>query len=749
MNILQQADNLKGLPDQALQKELLRPTGAMPSFLVLSELQRRKDMRASYSAMQRQPMTTMAEEFATGLGSADVGKYAPAVRGSLPNVPVPPGQPPMGGAGPMTTMDQLQPRSAQMPEMPEAVPQEQTQNFAGGGPVPMVPVLPVMPGMMNGLSDQVDPTLVPPGMGLGDMGPGGPGGPGKMESMGQMGGTVPGPFGLEIPLSYFDFGSADGATGQGPGGEGVGVGSSTGGIGGNAGDTGEGGAGEGAAGGRVRRGSIGYVDGGGVDDSWMWPSLKRYREMMGITGKGMPDQPSSRPNFRVPNWALPIPYEEQGIPPIGGPGARGLGIGRPYPSMPADYPPAFPRQPGVSVGQSIANRLQGVSPEGIPSATGETGGFPEIIRPGPSGVAPAVEPPPGFVLPQEPSFEGVPQNVGQGPQVSQPPPAGTVPPVGTKEPPPGDAGVGSPRGGSPGGPGGLNIGGEGLENYINQIRGLQMPDRYGEIEGRLQSERDALKAGRSSEQGLALLTAGLGILGGESPFAGVNIGKGAQAGIKQWNDASKEMRLAERDIRTAENQISIAKANRDEKQLEAGIKLYGDAQTKKMQAEELRERVRERIQRSADSAADRKNRTEIMKAEVDSKKEDRILHREQTEISGYARLAKDYEHEATVAANAYRAQATALANPANIMTDQEKANAASELEKLRVRTELLQRQAKEYKSIHEKTLNISTARRNNIPTAGEKRGYTTDGRKLQNGERFINKDGQFGIWKDE
>ena len=45
MNILEVEDVVKGMPDEALQKEAQRPTGRVPQFLVVSEIQRRTDKR--------------------------------------------------------------------------------------------------------------------------------------------------------------------------------------------------------------------------------------------------------------------------------------------------------------------------------------------------------------------------------------------------------------------------------------------------------------------------------------------------------------------------------------------------------------------------------------------------------------------------------------------------------------------------------------------------------------------------------
>lgn len=69
MNILQMQDNLKGLPDNTLITYMQNPTSTMqgmigqyPSYLVLGELQRRKDMRARYEANQTQNKPTVAEQ---------------------------------------------------------------------------------------------------------------------------------------------------------------------------------------------------------------------------------------------------------------------------------------------------------------------------------------------------------------------------------------------------------------------------------------------------------------------------------------------------------------------------------------------------------------------------------------------------------------------------------------------------------------------------------------------------------------
>jgi len=62
-NILKLQDQLKGLPDNALIQYAQNPTGQVPQYLVLSELQRRKSMREEYQQSQaQQPQSTVAQD---------------------------------------------------------------------------------------------------------------------------------------------------------------------------------------------------------------------------------------------------------------------------------------------------------------------------------------------------------------------------------------------------------------------------------------------------------------------------------------------------------------------------------------------------------------------------------------------------------------------------------------------------------------------------------------------------------------
>lgn len=67
MNLLQIQDALKGLPDEELRQEMMQPTGMVPQYLIMTEMQRRKTMREEYNA-QPQPRTTVADDMRQEMG---------------------------------------------------------------------------------------------------------------------------------------------------------------------------------------------------------------------------------------------------------------------------------------------------------------------------------------------------------------------------------------------------------------------------------------------------------------------------------------------------------------------------------------------------------------------------------------------------------------------------------------------------------------------------------------------------------
>jgi len=92
MNIVKLQNELKGVPDDALIGYVQNPTGTVPSYLALSELQRRKEMREKYKAAQPEK-TTVAEDLAAppqpqGI-AAMAPQQAPVAEPGVAGLPVP------------------------------------------------------------------------------------------------------------------------------------------------------------------------------------------------------------------------------------------------------------------------------------------------------------------------------------------------------------------------------------------------------------------------------------------------------------------------------------------------------------------------------------------------------------------------------------------------------------------------------------------------------------------------------------
>ncbi len=74
-NLIEQMNILKGLSDEALQGEMQSPSGAVPPYLVLTEVGRRKDMRSRYEgeAARAKRRTTVAEDLVIPMGMGAMG----------------------------------------------------------------------------------------------------------------------------------------------------------------------------------------------------------------------------------------------------------------------------------------------------------------------------------------------------------------------------------------------------------------------------------------------------------------------------------------------------------------------------------------------------------------------------------------------------------------------------------------------------------------------------------------------------
>lgn len=131
MNLLQQEDMVKGLPDDRLMQEAKAPSGDIPQFLFVSEIQRRTNMRKSAEQqMAEQPEGTITDQTLREAGGMDQPPppQMPPQQPQIPQTP-PPNMPyPLpGGQGLVPSQQQFPPM--QDPNAPIA------QGMAAGGPV--------------------------------------------------------------------------------------------------------------------------------------------------------------------------------------------------------------------------------------------------------------------------------------------------------------------------------------------------------------------------------------------------------------------------------------------------------------------------------------------------------------------------------------------------------------------------------------------------------------------------------------
>jgi hypothetical protein len=94
MNILKLQDELKSVPDNALVGYVQNPSGQVPTYLALSELQRRKDMRAKAQVAQPS-QTTVAQDLEQqaapqqGIAAIQQPAQAPTAEQGVAGLPVP------------------------------------------------------------------------------------------------------------------------------------------------------------------------------------------------------------------------------------------------------------------------------------------------------------------------------------------------------------------------------------------------------------------------------------------------------------------------------------------------------------------------------------------------------------------------------------------------------------------------------------------------------------------------------------
>jgi hypothetical protein len=106
----------------------------------------------------------------------------------------------------------------------------------------------------------------------------------------------------------------------------------------------------------------------------------------------------------------------------------------------------------------------------------------------------------------------------------------------------------------------------------------------------LAKEKEEIKGGKKEAANLRLLEAGLGILGGESPYAFVNIGKGASPALKGFakdiKDIQKQSRIIDKETRELarmQNQMALGTAK-------FGMESYERKQDRVARAQEAKAR---------------------------------------------------------------------------------------------------------------------------------------------------------------
>ena len=120
MNIIKLQNELRGVPDDALIGYVQNPTGHVPSYLALSELQRRKDMREKYQAQQA-PQSSVADDLE---------------QEAMPN---------QGGLAMLASQPQMQMEDQGVAGLPVDDTMYQEDSFASGGIVAFAPGGPVYP----------------------------------------------------------------------------------------------------------------------------------------------------------------------------------------------------------------------------------------------------------------------------------------------------------------------------------------------------------------------------------------------------------------------------------------------------------------------------------------------------------------------------------------------------------------------------------------------------------------------------
>jgi len=174
MNILEQEDLVKGAPDNLLLQEAQSPSGQLPQFLVVSEIQRRKQMRDRFSAQEQQPEQTVSDqiiaEASPQMPPQGIGALQPQMQPQIPpQAPVAAMQPPEAMQQPSMPPEMMAAQmDAQSQMMAAAGGRMPYRRMAGGGMIPnaLVEDQGKFKGSLDEIPEDQEGFLAPEDMGI-------------------------------------------------------------------------------------------------------------------------------------------------------------------------------------------------------------------------------------------------------------------------------------------------------------------------------------------------------------------------------------------------------------------------------------------------------------------------------------------------------------------------------------------------------------------------------------------------------
>ena len=127
------------------------------------------------------------------------------------------------------------------------------------------------------------------------------------------------------------------------------------------------------------------------------------------------------------------------------------------------------------------------------------------------------------------------------------------------------------------------------DDYLKEVTNRMGTSTVGsKMRDEIEKDRKSRKEAKQEAMWISLVEAGLGIMGGESPYAAVNIGKGATNALKSYADRLREQKKLDREDRRI--LLDLEKAERAEQR--DNYKLASDLYSKSLDRMSAEERTR-------------------------------------------------------------------------------------------------------------------------------------------------------------